>query len=47
VLESKKIEKGTTLSRLTKSLQQLELEEHINPNYISLSSLVVNPLVFL
>ena len=47
VFNSEEIKKGTTLSRLRQSMQQLELEEHIHPNYMSLSSLVVNPLVFL
>ena len=47
VFKSDEIKTCTTLSRLKQSMQHLELVEHINPNYVSLSSLFVNLLVFL
>ena len=34
--ECEEIKKGTNLSRLTQSMQQLELGEHVNPRYVSM-----------
>ena len=50
--ECEEIKKGTNLSRLTQSMQQLELGEHVNPRYISIfrtlyRRLIVEPLQFL
>ena len=50
--ESDEIKKGTNLSRLTKSMQQLEVGEHVTPFYISVFNtlyirMIVEPLVFL
>ena len=50
--ECEEIKKGTYLSRLTQSMQQLELGEHVNPRYVSIfrtlyRRLIVEPLQFL
>ena len=50
--ECEEIKKGTNLSRLTQSMQQLELGEHVNPRYVSIfralyRRLIVEPLQFL
>ena len=50
--ECEEIKKGTNLSRLTQSMQQLELGEHVNPRYVSIfralyTRMIVEPLQFL
>ena len=50
--ECEEIKKGTNLSRLTQSMQQLELGEHVNPRYVSIfralyRRMIVEPLQFL
>ena len=50
--ECEEIKKGTNLSRLTQSMQQLELGEHVNPRYVSIfralyKRMIVEPLQFL
>ena len=50
--ECEEIKKGTNLSRLTQSMQQLELGEHVHPRYVSIFRtlyrwLIVEPLQFL
>ena len=50
--QCEEIKKGTNLSRLTQSMQQLELGEHVSPRYVSIfralyKRLIVDPLQFL
>ena len=50
--EFEEIKKGTNLSRLTQSMQQLELGEHVNPRYVSIfralyRRMILEPLQFL
>ena len=50
--ECEEIKKGTNLSRLTQSMHQLELGEHVNPRYISVfrtlyRRMIVEPLQYL
>ena len=50
--ECEEIKKGTNLSRLTQSMQQLELGEHVNPRYVSIfralyRRMIVEPLQFI
>ena len=50
--ECEEIKKGTNLSRLTQSMQQVELGEHVHPRYVSIfrtlyRQLIVEPLQFL
>ena len=50
--QCEEIKKGTNLSRLTQSMQQLELGEHVNPRYVSIfralyRRMIVEPLQFL
>ena len=50
--ECEEIKKGTNLRRLTQSMQQLELGEHVNPRYVSIfrtlyRRLIVEALQFL
>ena len=50
--ECEEIKKGTNLSRLTQAMHQLELEEHVNPRYVSVfrtlyKRMIVEPLQFL
>ena len=50
--ECEEIKKGTNLSRLTQSMQQLELGEHMNPRYVSVfrtlyRRMIVEPLQYL
>ena len=50
--ECEEIKKGTNLSRLTQSMHQLELGEHVNPRYVSVfrtlyKRMIVEPLQFL
>ena len=50
--ECEEIKKGTNLSRLTQSMHQLELGEHVNPRYVSVfrtlyRRLIVEPLQYL
>ena len=50
--DCEEIKKGTNLSRLTQSMHQLELGEHVNPWYVSVfralyRRLIVEPLQFL
>ena len=50
--QCEEIKKGTNLSRLTLSMQQLELGEHVNPRYVSIfralyKRLILEPLQFL
>ena len=43
--EVDEIKKGTNLSRLTQSMKQLELGEHVNPTYVPLFSRLYNKIV--
>ena len=43
--EVDEIKKGTNLSRLTQSMKQLELGEHVNPTYVPLFSTLYNKIV--
>ena len=50
--ECEEIKKGTNLSRLTQSMHQLELGEHVNPRYVSIfrtlyRRMIVEPLQYL
>ena len=50
--ECEEIKKGTNLSRLTQSMHQLELGEHVNPRYVSVfrtlyRRMIVEPLQYL
>ena len=50
--ECEEIKKGTNLSRLTQSMHQLELGEHVNPRYVSVfrdlyKRMIVEPLQYL
>ena len=50
--ECEGIKKGTNFSRLTQSMQQLELGEHVNPRYVSIfrtlyRRLIADPLQYL
>ena len=50
--QCEEIKKGTNLSRLTLSMQQLELGEHVNPRYVSIfralyKRMILEPLQFL
>ena len=50
--ECEEIKKGTNLSRLTQSMHQLELGEHVNPQYVSVfrtlyRRMIVEPLQYL
>ena len=50
--QCEEIKKGTNLSRLTQSMHQLELGEHVNPRYVSVfrtlyKRMIVEPLQYL